>query len=75
MKNNTLTKTEKARADYKKYVDKFPRRDFNASDIMAIWDEARYKNPYDVIANAMEVGFMFGYRAGLKDGKQKAKGV
>lgn len=75
MKKNALTRVQEAKADYKKYVAKYPRRDFNASTITAVFCNAKFKNPYDLICDALAIGIMMGYNAGLKDGKKKAKGV
>jgi hypothetical protein len=75
MKNNQ-TRTQKAKADYIKFAEKFPRKNcITVADILAIYEEADTKHPWDIIGDALEIGYMYGYRRGLKDGKDAAKGV
>ena len=73
MKRNYQTEVQEAKADYKKYIKKYPRRDFYSGTITAVFDDAKFKNTYDLICDALKVGIMMGYKAGLKDAKKAEK--
>lgn len=72
---NYQTRVQKAQSDYIKFLEKYPKKDcISLGDIFAVYDVAKSKHPYELIGDALEIGYMYGYRRGIKDGKKAAKG-
>lgn len=59
---------EKAKENGRKVLEKHPRIDLHASELVALMENYNGHNVLDVITDLWLVGLAAGYKAGLSDG-------